>query len=126
MELTAATAATSTAIAALPSDATTPLANKIMGLSSYLLIIVGVIFLEKILLTLTGYVAFSWLIPISCLIYGIYLFVKNDVLRNLAIKLSIFGIAIFIVVPISVKVSNLIENTYETTINQTIEEAKNI
>lgn len=125
MELTAATAGASTALALIPSDATTPLANQIIQLSSYLLIVIGAIFLEKILLTLTGYIAFTFLIPIACLLYAIYLYVKKDMLRNLAIKLSLFGIVAFIVVPVSVQVSNLIENTYQTTINQTIEDAKN-
>lgn len=124
-ELTAATAGTATAIALIPSDATTPLANQILGLSSYLLIIIGAIFLEKMLLTLTGYVTFTFLIPIACLLYGIYLYAKNDILKNLAIKLGVFGIVIFMVVPISVQASNLIEATYEKSINQTIEEAKN-
>ena len=88
MELTAATVTTSTLIAAIPSDATTPLASQIVELSEYLLIIVGIIFLEKILLTLTGYVSFSFLIPIACvvllfmvwvikLIFGIDIPVKN-------------------------------------------------
>lgn len=121
MELTAATAGASAAIALIPGDATTPMANQIIKLSSYLLIIIGAIFLEKILLTLTGYITFTFLIPISCLLYGIYLFVKKDILKKLAIKLVIFGIVIFMVVPVSVQVSNLIENTY----NQTIENAKN-
>ena len=121
MELTAATAGAATALSAIPGDATTPIANQIMELSSYLLIVVGAIFLEKMLLTLTGYISFTFLIPIACLLYGIYLYAKNDILKKLAIKLSIFGIVIFMVVPISVKVNNLIEDTY----NQTIEEAKN-
>lgn len=126
MELTAATAATSTAIALIPSDATTPLANQILGLSSYLLIVIGAIFLEKILLTLTGYVTFTFLVPIACLLYIIYLYVKKDILRNLAIKLGIFGIVIFMLVPVSVQVSNLIETQYQASINQTIEEAKDV
>lgn len=126
MELTAATAGAATAIAAIPSDATTPLANQILQLSSYLLIVIGAIFLEKMLLTLTGYITFTYLIPIACLLYIIYLFANKEILKNLAIKLAIFGLAIFMIVPISVKVSNLIEATYETSINQTIEEAKNI
>ena len=125
MELTAATAGTGTALAAIPTDATTPLANQILELSSYLLIVMGAIFLEKILLTLTGYITFNFLIPIACLLFGIYLFIKKDILRNLAIKLCVFGIVIFMLVPVSVKVSNLIECTYETSINQTIEEAQN-
>jgi hypothetical protein len=120
-EITAATAGVSAVLALVPGDATTPIANQIIKLSSYLLIVVGAIFLEKILLTLTGYVSFTFLIPIACLLYGFYLFVQNDILKKLAIKLAIFGIIIFMVVPVSVKVSDLIENTY----NQTIEEATN-
>lgn len=125
MELTAATATASTLIASLPGDATSPLANQLIALSEYLLLIIGVIFFEKMLLTLTGYVTFSFLIPISCLLFGIYLFAKNDVLKQLATKLIVFGIVTFMVVPVSVKVSNLIEATYEININQTIEDTKN-
>jgi len=126
MELTAATTVTATTLASMHGDATTPLANQILELSSYLLIITGIIFLEKILLTLTGYATFTFLVPIACLLYGIYLFVQKDILRSLAIKLAIFGLAIFMVVPVSIKVSNLIEATYQETINQTIEEAQNL
>lgn len=120
-ELTVACAGSSMALAAIPGDTTTPIANKIMDLSSYLLIIVGVIFLEKILLTLTGYVTFTFIIPISCALLGIYFFIKNDILKKLAIKLSLFGIIIFITVPLSVQMSNIIENSYK----ETIESAKN-
>lgn len=124
MQLTAATAGTATAIAAIPSDATTPLANQIMELSSYLLIVVGAIFLEKILLTLTGYITFTFIIPIACLLFAIYLYLPKEILKNLAIKLAIFGLVIFLVIPLSVKITNLIEKTYETSINQTIENAE--
>ena len=125
MELTAASAGVSMALALIPSDATTPLANQIMSLSGYLLIVIGAIFLEKILLTLTGYVTFTFLIPIACVLYGIYIFVPKEILKNLAIKLSAFGLIIFMVVPVSVQVSDLIEKTHETSINQSIEAAKN-
>ena len=116
-ELTVACAGSSMALAAIPGDATTPVANKIMDLSSYLLVIIGVIFLEKILLTLTGYVTFTFLIPISCVLLGIYISWKCDILNKLAIKLSVFGIIIFITVPLSVQISNLIENSYQDTLN---------
>jgi len=124
MELTAATAGSATAIAAIPSDATTPLANQIMDMSSYLIVVIGVIFLEKILLTLTGKLTFLIIIPIACLLYAIYIFAQKEVLRNLAIKLAIFGIVIFAIVPISVKISDFIEENYGTSITQTIESAK--
>ncbi len=116
-ELTAACAGSSMALSAIPGDVTTPIANKIMDLSSYLLVIIGVIFLEKILLTLTGYATFTFLIPISCVLLGIYTFGKYDILKKLAIKLSIFGIIVFITIPLSVQISNLIENSYQETLN---------
>ena len=94
MELTAATAGSATALAAIPGDFTTPVANQILQLSSYLLIVIGAIFLEKVLLTLTGLVAFKFLIPISCLLYAIYVFAGKDLFKNLAIKLAAFGIVI--------------------------------
>lgn len=125
MELTAATAGSATALAAIPGDFTTPVANQILQLSSYLLIVIGAIFLEKVLLTLTGFVAFKFLIPIACLLYGIYIFVEKDLLKNLAIKLATFGIVITLIVPVSVSVSNLIEKTHKDSITQTVEEAKN-
>lgn len=125
-EISTATVGASTIIAAIPGDSTTPLANQILSLSSYLLIIIGAIFLEKMLLTLTGYVTFTFLIPIACLLYGIYLFIKSEALKNLALKLALFGLAIFIVVPVSVRVSDLIEKAYKDNINQTIEQVQNV
>ena len=59
LKLTATSAAASTALAAIPGDATTPVANKLADLTSYFLIILMVVFLEKYLVTLTGYAAFS-------------------------------------------------------------------
>jgi len=124
MELTAATAGSATAIAAIPSDATTPLANQIMEMSSYLIIVIGVIFFEKILLTLTGKLAFTILIPCACLLYAIFLFTHKDTLKSLSIKLIAFGLVTFMIVPISVNLSNFIEDNYGTSITQTIESAK--
>ena len=46
MKITAGAAGTATVLAAIPSDATTPLANQILKLSSYLLIVIGTIFLD--------------------------------------------------------------------------------
>ena len=126
MELAGATALASTAIASLPYDATTPLASQIIELSEYLLIIVGIIFFEKMMLTLAGYATFSFLIPIACVMFAVYLYWKNDMLKALATKLLIFGLVIFMVVPISVKVTDIIETTFDSTITQTIESSKNI
>ena len=66
LKLTASSAAAATALAAVPGDATTPVANKLADLTSYFLIVLMVVFLEKYLVTLTGYATFFILIPLAC------------------------------------------------------------
>ena len=126
LEWSAGTVSAATVLALVPGDATTPLANQILRISSYFLIVIGAIFLEKILLTLTGYLAFTYLIPISCILVIIYLFFNKEFLKRLAIKLTVFGITIFLVVPLSIQISDKIENSYQTTITESIKEVEKI
>ena len=88
MGVTATAAVTSTALAMIPGESTTPIANQIMDLSSYLLIVVCALVLEKSLLTVAGYLAFNFLIPIACLLLGIYVFVKKDMLKMIDYNIS--------------------------------------
>ena len=126
VKLTGAAAAASTAISAIPGDATTPIANEIMDMASYLLVITVVLYLEKLLLTMTGLVAFKFLIPIACGFGLLFVFWKKDPVKNLAIKLAILGILLFTVVPLSVYIASWIENNYQDTINLAIESADSI
>lgn len=125
MELTAASTVTSALITLLPGDTATPIAEKMADVSGYLLIVLCAIYLEKYLVTITGYVAFTYLIPIACGLWILNLFFENTTVRKLAEKLAVFGIAIFLVVPASVKISDLIGDTYQAQIQETIDEAKN-
>ena len=59
MELAAASTAASAAITLIPGDVGTPIANKLADLSSYFLIVLCAIYLEKYLVTITGYAAFK-------------------------------------------------------------------
>ena len=68
LALTGASTALATGAAAIPGDATTPLANKLMDMAGYMVIVYAVIIIEKYLLTLTGYLAFKILIPVALLI----------------------------------------------------------
>ena len=124
LELTAAAAASSAAITLLPGDTATPIADKLADLSTHFLIVLCAIFLEKYLLTLTGYAAFNLLIPLACLLYIIHLFFGMDILKSLGRKLFLFGLVIVLVIPVSIQLSNLIESTYQTSIQNTIEDAK--
>ena len=125
MELTAASTVTSALITLLPGDTATPIAEKMADVSGYLLVVLCAIYLEKYLVTITGYVAFTYLIPIACGLWIFNLIFANATVRKLAAKLAVFGIAIFLVVPASVKISDLIGDTYQAQIEATIEDAKN-
>ena len=124
LELTMAATATSAVITLLPGDIGTPISEKVADLSGYLLIVLCAIFLEKYLVTITGYAAFKMFIPAACVLFATNLFVSNCSLDRLARKLLVFGICIFLVVPSSVKISDLIEHTYQAQIEATLEEAK--
>lgn len=120
--LSATAITASAATAAIPGDATTPIANEIANISSYLMIIVCVIFLEKCLLSIAGFATFKILIPISCGLFAVYLFKKHKKIKEFAIKLIVFGIAIVTIVPVSTQVSNLIDDTIK--LEETVDVAK--
>lgn len=76
LELSASATAVSTLITLAPGDDGTPVANKLMDLAGYFLIVVSAIYLEKYLLTILGALTFKWLIPVSVhvskMIYSTY------------------------------------------------------
>lgn len=116
--ITASAAATSTLLAAIPGDTTTPIAEQIMDISSYLLIVVCVLVLEKSLLTVMGYLSFNILIPIACGLLGIYTFFKKETLKILAVKFIVFALVIVTIIPFSLKISDLIYDVNKETIDQ--------
>lgn len=124
MELTAASTAASAALTILPGDTVTPIAEKLADLSGYFLIVLCAIFLEKYLLTITGYASFTILIPAALALFAGNLYFRNRTVRQLASKLLLLGLAMFLVVPTSVWVSDMIEDTYNASINETIDSAK--
>ena len=126
LKLTAASTAASTALAAVPGDSTTPVANKLADLTSCFLAILIVIFLGKILVSLTGYAAFSILIPAACILLIIGICLNRTVLKVLAGKVAAFGLIMFLVVPMSIKVSALVEETYNVSVETALEEAEDI
>lgn len=124
MKLTAASTAASALISAIPTDAGTPIAEKIADLSSYFLIVLCAIFLEKYLVTITGYATFAILIPLACALFAANVYFHKEVINRLVAKILLFGLALFAVIPMSVAVSNMIESTYEESINETITNAQ--
>ena len=126
LKLTAASTAASAALAAVPGDSTTPVANKLVDLTSYFLVILIVIFLEKILVSLTGYAAFSVLIPAACILLMIGICLNRSSLKILAGKVAAFGLILFLIIPVSMKVSAMVEEIYNVSVESAVEEAKDI
>ena len=122
MTLSAAAATTATALAVVPSDATTPVANQIMAISEYLFIVVCFLVLEKLLLTVMGYLSFCILIPAACVLLIIYVFGRKDVLKALAMKVIVFAMVIVNIVPFSVRICDMIYEIDESTVNTVISE----
>ena len=125
MLLIASSTATSAAITAIPDDVGTPIAEKLMDLSGDFLVVLTAIYLEKYLLTVFGLAAFGVLIPLACLCFILAVLVRrNPALKRgsakLAAKLALFGLAIFVVVPVSVLTSNMIEETYSASVDNIV------
>lgn len=126
MGITTATITASTALAAIPGDATTPIANQIMDMGSYLLIVVCALVLEKSLLTVLGYLAFNILVPGACLLFAISIFVKGNILRVLSLKIVVFAVVISIIIPFSLKISDLIYESNKSMVTELNDEVENM
>ena len=122
MTLSGGAAATSATLSLLPGDMCTPLADQLAELAKYFLLILSALYLEKFLITLSGCITFSCLIPIACLLMcGAILFGKKNLYRTAA-KIAIIGMIIFFIVPASVWLSDMVYQTQSSKVNQAIEE----
>lgn len=126
LELCAGATALSAAITLIPGDTGTPIAEKLTDLSGYFLIVVSAIYLEKYLLTILGALTFQWLIPAAMIAIALYFGIRRDFFWKLGVKILIFGLAVYAVIPVSVHVSQLIYNTYQESIDTTLAETENL
>lgn len=126
MKLTAAATVASAGISALPSDTATPIAEKLADFTQYFLLILCVLYAEKYSVTILGLATFKILIPLACVFMGISLFSDSAIWRRLSVKFAVFGLAIFLIIPASVRVSDMIYTTFDDSINNTIASAEQI
>jgi hypothetical protein len=113
LELTGASTAASVAITLIPGDVGTPIAEKLADLSSAFLVIMSALVLEKYLVTLTGFVVFNVLIPIVCGLLMLFFLLNREAYLHGAVRLLAFSLALFLLVPVSVRLSMFIEDTYQ-------------
>ena len=120
--MTAATAAAATAITVLPGDIGTPVADEMADLGGYFVFILCAIFLEKWILTTFGMIAFKVMIPIALIAIIVGIVIANRGLRKIAIKLIIFALILFFIVPVSALITKEMDESYQESVNQTITE----
>lgn len=121
--LSAASAAASAAISALPDDTCSPLAQEISEFTTWFLMILSVIYLEKYLLTILAAAACYLLIPAGCGALLVNCFFPRNFLRGLGAKLLVFAAAVLLVIPTSVWISDQINAIYSESIDITVEAA---
>ena len=124
LKLTAATSLASAGISVLPGDTATPIAEKLADFTEYFLLTLVVLYAEKYLMTIMGAAAFRILIPIALALVVAGMFWKPQLTRRLALKLGVVALALYLVIPLSIKVSDVIYNTYEDSINNTLTAAQ--
>ena len=121
--LSAASAAASAAVSALPSDVCSPLAEQLSEFTTWFLLILSVVFLEKYLLTIFGFAACYILIPAGCGSLLADCFFPSRFLRSVGPKLVAFGMALLLVIPTSVWVCDQINAIYSKSIELTVQSA---
>ena len=121
--LSAASAAASAAVSALPSDVCSPLAEQLSEFTTWFLLILSVVFLEKYLLTIFGFSACYILIPAGCGALLADCFFPSRFLRSVGPKLVAFGMVLLLVIPTSVWVCDQINAIYSKSIELTVQSA---
>ena len=124
--LSAASAAASAAVSALPSDICSPLAEQLSEFTTWFLLILSVVFLEKYLLTIFGFAACYILIPAGCAALLINCFFPKVFFQSIGPKLIAFGTALLLVIPTSVWVSDQINDIYSKSIEMTVASANDV
>lgn len=123
MALSAGTMGMSVAITLIPGDTDTTLAEKLSDMSGYMFLVLIGLYIEKILLLLSGTIAFRVLIPIGCIFCLYHLFFDRGFAWRLGVKMIVFGIAVFALVPTSVWVTQKIDNSSNVSVEQRVEES---
>ena len=99
MKFSAATLSTSLAISALPDDFATPLADSLADMNIYFIAILVMLHFEQLLIRYGVKLAFAIVIPVACGIGILSILLKKDLLKGIAARVAVLGLAVALVVP---------------------------
>lgn len=119
--LTTSCIALSAGISALPNDTGTPVAEQLSQLAGNLGIVLAVLYLEKYLLTIFGFLAFGILIPLALGLFAFSLalhgrLTTSHLLGMAALRILVVAVIAITVVPASVWVTQRIDETYQVSV----------
>ena len=117
--LSAAALSLSVAITMFPDDVATSLADKLADMSTYFLLVLIILYLERILI-LYGFKFAAFALPAACIMLGFSFATKREGLKNLASKLIVLILALTLVVPCSTHLTNYLAKDLQQYVEATI------
>ncbi len=120
MGLSAVVTIAATAVSAAPDDIASPIADELSELSTPILLAIAVLYLEKYLLTTMGWASFTFMMPGACIFAVLHLWFGKEKFQVWCKKCLILGLALLLLVPVSVKITTMIENTFAQSMEETM------
>ena len=121
-KLSAISIAAASAIDLIPGDAGKSISEALVNLGGFFVILFAAIYLEKLLISIGGLVAFKYLIPIGLFLMAAFVLVRKEALKSLGLKLIAMGLVLFLLVPASMQVSTMVDKTHDMSKQQAIQE----
>ncbi len=122
MTLSGGAVATAATLSLLPGDMCTPIAEQMAELAKYFLIILSALYLEKFLIVISGFLTFGIFIPASLIIESGRVLLNKKSWSSLALKIGFLGLVLYLIVPASVRLSDMVYQTQAEKVNAAVEE----
>ena len=120
MKFSAATLSISLAISALPDDFATPLADSLADMNIYFIAILVMLHFEQLLIRYGVKLAFAIAIPVACGIGILSILLKKELLKGIAARVAVLGLAVALVVPCSTHITNYVAADLTAYVENTI------
>ena len=124
LELMGATTAGSVTVSLLPGDVGSAVSEQLAQLSGKFMVVLGVLIIEKFLLSIAGTMTFTYLLPIAIGLGLFYIYRRQAIFKVLAIKVAIFALFFVALVPASLQISDLVDQKFVTEIQETSQKVK--
>lgn len=112
MKLAAALSGASILIAAVPGDATTPVADEVAHMNDYVLLSIGAISLEKLLLIVLSRISFRFLFPAAVIFAVLFYCFRRKAFRVGAVYFLMAGIVFFSAIPMAIWIGHTVDKAY--------------